>query len=242
MSATYAPARHARALPLLIAIYGLLMVADLSGWIDLPGPQGLLKPGVTLLIAVHASRLPWADRRRRRLVLAGLVFSFLGECAMTLPAGLAVGSWLFVVAQCCYLAAFAAVSSPVRPGVVHAVHAVPVVWALAMWSARPGSVFVPVAIFMCLLGLFAAQADAAWWRARATPRAPAARSAAIAGALWLFADLAYTFSQFVAWHPLTFAWVLPAYWLAQWHHAATAGAREAVAAPAGTHGGDKPPA
>jgi hypothetical protein len=45
MSATYAPAGDARALPLLIAIYGLLMVADLFGWIDLPRPPGPAQAG-----------------------------------------------------------------------------------------------------------------------------------------------------------------------------------------------------
>lgn len=195
-----------------------MAIANTSGWIDLPMVGLALKPLTTLLIGLYAMQLPSTDPYRRRWVLAALSFSFLGECAMAFPEGLLPGTYLFVLAQSAYLAAMTGSGLKLaRPGPMHLVHAVAVAWALAMWSVRSITVFVPMVLLFSLLGLVSAQADAWWWRARGTPEADAARSAAVGALLWILADLTMTYSSFVEWIPETFAIVLTLYWLAQWH-------------------------
>lgn len=226
MSAAILALRLAPAFPWLIPACGLLAIADTSGWIDVPVVGGAFKPLTTLLIFLHAMHLPSTDARRRLWVLAGLSLSFLGECAMALPGGFVPGACLFILAQCTYLAAMTGGTLRLaRAGPMHLVHAVVVAWALAMWSVRPLAIFLPMVLFLSLLGLVSAQADTWWWRARGTPQAATARSAALGALLWLVADLLWTYSQFVQWIPETFAIVLTLYWLAQWQLVSLIGAR-----------------
>lgn len=213
-------------LPWAIALCGAMAIADLSDWIDLDAPNGMLKPLTTLLIVVYAASLPSEHPVRRRKVLTGLVFSLLGECFMTRPEGFAGGLACFIVAQCCYLAAVTESVGFVRPGLSHGLHLVAVVWALAMWSSRPLSTYVFIVGFMVLLGWVSAQADGWWWRARGTAEEPAARCAALGGLFWMGADLLWTYSQNVARLPAVYLFVLTLYWLAQWHFAGIIGCRD----------------
>lgn len=218
MSAAILALRLAPAFPWLIPACGLLAIAETSGWIDVPLVGGAFKPLTTLLIILHAMHLPGTDARRRLWVLRGLGLSFLGECGMAVPEGFVPGLYLFVLAQCCYLTALMGRNMTLaRPGPMHLVHGIAVAWALAMWSARPLAIFLPAALFMCMLGLVSAQADMWWWRSRGTAAAAAARCAALGCLFWMSADLLWTYSQFVQWIPETFAIVLTLYWLAQWH-------------------------
>jgi uncharacterized membrane protein YhhN len=205
------------AIPWLVALFGLVAIAGVSGWINAPWVGAVFKPLTTLLIILHALGSPSRHPEMRRGVLAGLGLAFLGDCAFASEATFVAGLYLFVLAQCCHLSVLLKAIGPARPGLVHVAHAAAVVWAISLWSARPNMVFVPVAIFLCLLGLMSAQAETWWLRSRGTPRAAVARCAALGGLFWLMADLLLTSSQFVLWVPGTYALVLTSYWLAQWH-------------------------
>lgn len=208
----------------LIPACGLLAIAGVSGWAA-ESTLGPMKPLVTLLILLHAASLPSGDQARRRWVLAGLASSFVGECAMAHPTTYSAGLCSFVLAQCCYLVMIRRMVRLQRLSVWFGLYAVVVVWAVVMWSARPLSVFIPTAAFMCLLGLVSVHADVWWWRSRGTPQAAAARAAALGGLLWMLADLLLTFSVHVFWVPGSIAITLTLYWLAQWQFASISSAQ-----------------
>jgi len=231
MAVAIALPRSGSVVPWLIPACGLVAIAGLSGWIDAPLLGAVCKPLTTLLIALHASRRPSSDSQQRRAVLAGLILSFLGECAMSVPRTFVAGLCLFVLAQCCYLSVSVRAIGLLRPGLIHVVHAMLVGWAVMMWSVRPTAVFAAVVAFMGLLGLTSAQCETWWWRSRGSPGAAVARYAALGGLFWLSADLLWTFSQFVAWVPQTYAFALTGYWLAQWFLASIIGADEVAATP-----------
>ncbi len=242
MPAATPASRLGNVLPWLIPAFGLLTIASLSGWIATPALGAVCKPLTTLLIALHALRLHSRNAQVRRGVLAGLALAVLGDCAFALPATFVAGLYLFVLAQCCHLSVMLRAVGLGRPGPIQALHAAAVCWAIVMWSGRPAIVFVPVAVFLCLLGLMSAQAETWWWRSRGTPAAAAARRAALGGFFWLMADLLWTFSQFVAWVPGTLALVLSSYWLAQWHLASLIAVAPDGGDAAGWTGGDAPTA
>ena len=215
----------------LIPICGMLAIANLSGWIDSAPALELCRPLILLLFVVHAARLPSRDKVCRRCVLAGLGCMFLGECAMAFAPTSVAGLLFAVLAQCCYLVMIHRTVRRPRASAWHVLYALVVGWALVMWSARPLSLFVPTAVFMCLLGLMSAQADVWWWRSRGTPQAAAAASAAWGGLCWMLADLLWTFSQHVFWVPGTIAGTLTLYWLAQWCLASIIGTAPAAVDP-----------
>ncbi len=213
--------RMAPVLLWLIPACGMVSIATISGWISTPLVGVIFKPITTLLIALHAAARPSFDARHRRAVLGGLGLSIVAESAMIVPMTYLAGLGLFVLAQCCYLSISVRAIGILRPGLIHAAHAVVVGWAVTMWSVRPTALFLLVAMFMAVLGLTSAQAETWWWRNRGTPRAAVAGYAALGGLCWLSADLMWTFSQFVTWVPLTYTFALSGYWLAQWFMAST---------------------
>lgn len=231
MSVATLLSRSSVLVPWLIPACGLLAIAGISGWINVPLLGVACKALTTLLIALHALRQPSGDPVQRRAVLAGLFLAFLGDCAFSSPKTFLLGLYLFVLAQCCHLSVSLRAIGLARPGLIHAAHAVAVGWAIVMWSVRPAPVFVPIATFMCLLGLMSAQAETWWWRGRGTPAAAVARCAALGGLFWLIADLLWVFSQFVFWVPGTYALVLTSYWLAQWHLASIIRAQAVASKP-----------
>jgi uncharacterized membrane protein YhhN len=226
MSAAHPVSRSASIVPFLIPVSGLLAIAGISGWINAPIVGVVCKPLTTLLIAVHAASRRGTDPRLRRIVLAGLLISVLGECAMSAPRTFVGGLVLFVLAQVCYLSVSVRAIGFARPGLVHAVHAAVIAWAIVMWSVRPTPLFLAVATFMTMLGLMSAQAETWWLRSRGTPDHAIARVAAIGGLCWLAADLTWTFSQFVVWVRGTYIIVLTCYFTAQWHLSSMIDAKE----------------
>jgi len=224
-----------RLLAAAIAVCGFLAVVDLSSWFEVP-MGGALRPLALLLITLHAWRRPSLDADRRRWVLAALGTSVIGECLLAFPSALVPALCVFSLAQGCYLRAMVGRRLALAPiGPVHLVHAAAVAWALSLWSVKPASHFVPVMVFMGLLGLVSTQADTWWWRVRGTAEAAVARRAAVGALLWMLADLIWTFALLVAWIPEAPTIVSTLYLFAQWSLASMIGSRDnaglAVVAP-----------
>jgi hypothetical protein len=237
MSAARSVSRSASIIPFLIPVSGLVAIAGTSGWIVPPLVGAVCKPLTTLLIALYAASRPASDMQQRRIILAALVISALGEGAMSTDRTFVAGAGLFVIAQCCYLSVSVRAIGFARPGLIHAVHAAIITWAIFMWSVRPRAVFLVIATFLVMLGLMSAQAETWWMRARGTPDAAVARLASIGGLFWLTADMTLTFSQFVRWVPGTIAIVLTCYFLAQWHLSSMIDAKEPPSGPVGALAG-----
>jgi uncharacterized membrane protein YhhN len=248
----------ARLLVAAIAVCGFLAVVDLTSWFDVP-MGAALRPLTLLLVTVHAWYRPSLDEDRRRWVLAALGISIVGECLLVFPSALVPALYVFSVAQVCYLRAMVGRSLALAPiGPVHLVHAAAIAWALSLWSAKPAGHFLPIAVFMGLLGLVSAQADTWWWRVRGTAEAAAARGtneaalarganeaalarraneaalarrAAVGGLLWMLADLTWTFALLVSWVPQAPAIVSTLYLFAQWSLASMVGGQRDAALP-----------
>lgn len=236
---------------LLVAAFvgcAAVATAHVSGWIPASTAGRAARPLATLLLLVHAFRRGSADGARRRWILAGLALSVAGEWLISAPGQSKVGLWCFAAVQLCYLAALRVALGPLRIGWPLLLHGLIVGGLVAIWS-RGDAPLLPVAVFLCLLGLLASQSEAWWLRERHRQDEPLARRATLGALWWIVADAIWTVSLHVAWVPGTYVWVLAAYWYAQWNLAALAGgpvpaagaarasSREDVAAPALRVGG-----
>jgi uncharacterized membrane protein YhhN len=177
----------------------------------------LCKPLATLLVAAMvASR--GGDVRYRRAVLAGLLFSTLGDVFLMLPQSPGGPDWFtfglasFLCAHIAYLVAFCwrtrlfAVSWPF---VLYALVGGTVLAVL--WPHLPAPLRIPVLAYVLVLATMAAQAAGAWSRLRDRTTA----LAALGGAFFVVSDATLALDRFVAPLPAAVAVVLATYWIAQ---------------------------
>ena len=191
------------------------MLAAQAGWADL---HRVLKPLalVAALLAVCAPRFTPRRARRtraRRWLLAALAFSLAGDVCLMLSGLFIPGLVAFLCAHVCYIRLFAldAPWLPRRmPLLVCLLLAVGVYSTL--WSHLPPELRLPVAAYVLVIALMAAQAVG-----RAQVRASrAARCVAYGALLFMLSDTLLAIDRFV--HPLAWAavGVLSTYYAAQW--------------------------
>lgn len=204
-------------LPLTVLVAASLAIA--AALELLPRPLVFVaKPFATILIGVYAWPRGHDVPAMRRLVLAGLVLSLLGDIALLWPKeGFLPGLVAFLLAHLCYIAAFC---RPLRlaarpwPFVVYGLVAIGILaW---LWSGVAAGLRAPVIAYVACLASMAAQSAGWWLAARGTPAAPLARSAAIGGALFLASDALLAINKFALPLPFASLWILATYWAAQW--------------------------
>lgn len=206
-----------RALPWLVLAAAAIAIGAGLEWL----PRPLLfvaKPLATILIAVVAWPRGQDAPLMRRLVLAGLALSLLGDIALLWPKeGFLPGLVAFLLAHLCYIAAFC---RPLRfaarpmPFLVYGAIALGILaW---LWGGVASGLRVPVVAYVACLASMAAQSAGWWLAARGTPAAPLARNAAIGGALFLASDALLAVNKFALPLPFASLWILATYWAAQW--------------------------
>lgn len=215
-----------RALPWLVAVAAALAIGAALEWL----PRPLLfvaKPLATILIAAAA----WPRGREvpvvRRLVLAGLGLSLLGDIALLWPQeGFLPGLVAFLLAHLFYIAAFCRpLRFAARPGpfVLYGVVALAILaW---LWDGVAPGLRVPVIAYVACLASMAAQGAGVWLATRGTPAEALARRAAIGGALFLASDALLAVNKFALPLPFASLWILATYWAAQWAIASSLPAR-----------------
>jgi len=198
-----------RLLPLLIA------ASAIACWLaqeDLGLPRGaafLFKPLTTILIIVLAWPRGRATPIVRRWVLAGLVFSLLGDVALLWPQGFVPGLLAFLAAHLAYLWAFTRVRRLAAwPWSFVAYGLVALAVLSFLWPGIPAPLRVPVAAYVVFLSAMAAQAGA-------IGKLDGAWTLALGGTLFFMSDGCLALNKFAGPVPAASLLVLPTYWAAQ---------------------------
>lgn len=199
----------------LLAVGAGAMLTAQAGWVEL---HRLFKPlaMVAALLAVCAPR--FAPRSARRLrarhwLLAALAFSLAGDVCLMLDGLFIPGLVAFLCAHVCYIRLFAldAPWLPRRTPLAACLLLAAGVYSM-LWGHLPAELRLPVAAYVLVIALMAAQAVG-----RALVRASrAARCVAYGALLFMLSDTLLAVDRFV--HPLAWAGlgVLGTYYAAQW--------------------------
>lgn len=206
-----------RVLPWLVLVAAAVAIGAALEFL----PRPLLfvaKPLATILIGVYAWPRGSEVPAMRRLVLAGLGLSLLGDIALLWPKeGFLPGLVAFLLAHLCYIAAFCRpLRFAARPGPFVGYGVVALGILAWLWSGVASGLRAPVVAYVACLASMAAQSAGWWLGARGTPAAPLARHAAIGGALFLASDALLAINKFALPLPFASLWILATYWAAQW--------------------------
>ncbi|EJN02425.1 lysoplasmalogenase [Phyllobacterium sp. YR531] len=175
----------------------------------------IAKPlAIVLLLVIVLTASAGVPARYRWSILAGLAFSLCGDVFLMLPQDYFIqGLVCFLVAHCCYIAAF---TSDVRFGARQLTFLICLILAVAMvsglWSVLPSNIKAPVVVYAIVLALMAAQAIA---RTQILANS-ASRSAATGAILFMISDSILAYGKFRFDIPLEGLWVLSTYFAAQW--------------------------
>lgn len=199
----------------LLALGAGAMLTAQAGWMEL---HRVFKPlaMVAALLAVCAPRFAPRSARRARArhwLLAALAFSLVGDVCLMLDGLFIPGLVAFLCAHVCYIRLFAldAPWLPRRTPLAACLLLAAGVYS-ALWGHLPAELRLPVAAYVLVIALMAAQAVG-----RALVRASrAARCVAYGALLFMLSDTLLAFDRFV--HPLAWAslGVLGTYYAAQW--------------------------
>jgi len=156
-----------------------------------------------------------ALRRSRGLLLAALAGSLVGDVLLMLPGLFLPGLVAFLLAHLCYVALF-------RQGVpwfadrtaLAAVLAVGLgMYAFLVYGGLPAALRIPVAAYVLVIALMAAQALAR--RATLGARVPGVDAVALGAVLFMLSDALLALNRFVQPLPWAQVWVLSSYYAAQ---------------------------
>lgn len=195
----------------------------------LPGGHGLwlhyvCKPLATgLLLVMAATAVVPLSTRYRNTVVAGLLFSLVGDVCLMLPADLFLpGLVAFLLAHLCYISVFFA-GSGARTRITST--GLFVVFGAANLAGLlprvPADMHVPVLVYVAALVLMAGLALARVRSLRNANAQPAlarsAQVAAVGAGLFVVSDTLLAWNRFGGGIPLAPLWVLGTYFAAQWH-------------------------
>ena len=170
--------------------------------------------GVALLAGQPVSR------RYRRWIVAGMVFSLIGDVMLMLPANLFVaGLVAFLCGHVCFISAFLGDSRlAVRPLAWLVCLLVGGVNLWLLWPSIPAALHPAVALYGTVLSVMGGQAiGRAWFHgAAADALALPARRAALGAAFFLLSDSLLAWNRFHAALPWSTLWVLGSYYAALW--------------------------
>lgn len=185
-------------------------------WLHLPWLHYLAKPLATLgCLMIAWGAAPPRSARYRRGVLVALALGLGGDVLLMLPdeALFPAGLGLFLLGHLAYLFAMTdgvRLLARIQPAVVIGL-LVTLLLATLLKAVEP-ALRVPVATYMIVLGLMAAQARV---RAMVLPDA-GTRLAALGATLFMVSDALLGVERFVTPFPLANVAILATYWGAQW--------------------------
>lgn len=178
------------------------------------------KPLATLSILwLAASALPSVTARYRRIVLAGMLLSLVGDICLMLPGDRFVpGLVAFLLAHVCYIAAFAPGSTAkARLAGLILVAAVALVNLVGLLPRVDAALKGPVLAYVAVLASMAGFALARAWTpalAKTTPRS--VRLAAAGAVCFVVSDSLLAWDRFAGNIPMPALLVLGTYYVAQW--------------------------
>lgn len=176
-----------------------------------PGVETAAKPAATaLLIAAFATRE--GPLEVKRLVLAALAASLVGDVLLLSPSLFLPGLVAFLVAHGLYILAFSRGVGFLPSRAAAAGVAAFAALALAyLWPGVPAELKAPVALYVGVIAVMVAQAAG-----RATRlRDGASAAVALGAALFLLSDLTIALTKFAGAGSTADQWTLPMYYLAQ---------------------------
>lgn len=175
----------------------------------------LFKPLTMVLalvcVGVVAGRRPL--KTSMYLLLAGLALSMVGDVCLLLPQGFIAGLVAFLLAHVCYIALFQrdAPWLASRLSLATCIAVGTMVYAYLWTHGLPTAMRIPVAVYVLVIGLMAAQA-----LGRATVlRTAAARTVAWGAVSFMASDTVLALDKFVQPIAGVYLWVLGTYYLAQ---------------------------
>ena len=194
----------------IVAVFAALTIAGDS--FDWPLLIWIFKPLATATIALAAWRRGLLVRRYGRFIVAGLLFSLLGDIFLINQQHFVFGLLAFLVAHMCYLAAFTAeVRLAAYPQPFAAVAVIATVAVLVIWPGVERELQLPVIAYVLVLAMMTAQAQTRSFL-RGTYEA---RRAAMGAALCMISDLIFAIDKFHSPLPGAAFWILATYWSAQ---------------------------
>ena len=207
----------ARWLPALTVASAMLAIANGTWALDHRALLFVFKPLTTLLIIAHAWRRGADAPAARRLVLAGLWFSLLGDVALMWPQrGFVPGLVAFLIAHVLYVVAFTREHRFAAQPAALAAYALIAGTILAfLWGDIPAGLRIPVAAYVFALTAMAAQTAVVGLRAEGDD-VRRARGLMIGGALFMVSDTVLAVNRFAMPIPAAGLWILATYWAAQW--------------------------
>ena len=209
------PARSVKLLAALVVTSALLTLLGHYGGPGLAWLVYVFKPlTIVLILLVALLAPPGTSTRYRRGVVVGLVFSLAGDVYLMLPWDHFVhGLACFLVAHCCYLAAFTErcrLFPRWEPVLALAVLAGGVLAFL--WPGLAPGLRAPVVIYVLALSSMASQAVGRGM----VLATPAARSAAWSAGLFVLSDALLAVARFREPFAAATAAILVTYFAAQW--------------------------
>lgn len=175
----------------------------------------LFKPLTMVLalicVGVVAGRSPL--KKSMYLLLAGLALSMVGDVCLLMPQGFLAGLVAFLLAHVCYIALFQrdAPWLASRLGLAACIAAGAVAYGYLWTHGLPTAMRIPVAIYVLVIGMMAAQA-----LGRATVlHTAAARTVAWGAVSFMVSDTVLALDRFVQPIAGAYLWVLGTYYLAQ---------------------------
>lgn len=204
--------RHLWTIAIVASAALAIVGAEVAG---LRGLHYVFKPLTTLLIVAMALRLSsTGPAGYRRLIVIGLLLSTLGDVFLMLPFdGFVFGLGSFLLAHIAYLVALRKRGGWWRVRWPLPAYAIVASLVFAkLWPGLPDELRVPVIVYVIALAGMAAQAASVWREHRSA----ATCVAAVGGAFFVASDAVLALDRFSAPIPMASAWVLAAYWIAQW--------------------------
>jgi uncharacterized membrane protein YhhN len=206
-----------RLLPALTVASAMLAIAGGSWALDQRVLLFVFKPLTTLLIIAHAWARGGDTPTLRRLVLAGLMLSLLGDVALLWPKeGFVAGLLAFLLAHIVYIVAFTREQRFAAQPAALAAYALAAGAILAfLWGQIPAGLRIPVAAYVLALTAMAAQ-TAVLGLAAQGEGVRRARWLMLGGMLYMTSDTVFAVDRFALPLPAAGLWILATYWVAQW--------------------------
>ncbi|MFZ6760271.1 lysoplasmalogenase [Undibacterium sp. Ji50W] len=206
----------------LIVLFAVLAIAGAEFSSTIDGAQFLhyvFKPLTTLSIFFLALRAqPAINARYHKAILAGILFSLLGDIFLMLPVsvlaqGFLLGLLSFLFAHLCFLRALCSDARFfAKPLVFFALAALGAAHLFVLWPGLPPAMRIPVLAYVCLLLAMCAQAISRGISLRTVD----SRMAMSGGICFMLSDTILAYNKFYTPIPHSPLLILGSYYLALW--------------------------
>lgn len=204
-----------RLLTIVLVVSALIAIVTAGGDAEWLPAHYVAKPLATIaILTLAATAADAVSSRYRRLIVAGLGFSLVGDVLLMLPGDRFVpGLIAFLVAHLCYIAAFLTQSRlAARPVAFVGYALVSATLLSSLLPVLPTTLRAPVIVYVVVITTMAAQ-SAVWMLQSSVEQA---RRAAIGGAWFVVSDATLAIDRFRVDVPYRDLLVLGTYFVAQW--------------------------